>query len=72
MKKQLETAWMGPQFRWGSVSGNHYGMANSVRQDDRVSDMALPAVSVGKVSEKEQLHLPAYWSGIKLPLQLSH
>ena len=40
MEKPLEAAWIGPQVRWGEVSGYHQGGAKRDRQEDGDLDMA--------------------------------
>ena len=71
MENPLETAYVGPKFGWGQVSGNHQSGLNSVSQVDVVSDM-VPTCKFcesvgGEGSEKEQWPLPTLLPGRKLP-----
>ena len=54
MEKPLETTWVSPKIGRGRVSGNHQSGANSMRQVDGVSYMALPAGSVGEGELKKR------------------
>ena len=49
MEKSLEAAWVDLKVGWGRASENHQGEANSVSQDDGVSDMMLACQLCGSL-----------------------